>query len=63
MKPLNFTLQVVKQLMENLVISHFHMMGLHTMIVWSGMEIPGAQLILAGEFALVPAIKMKEQVS
>ena len=39
------------------------MMGLHTMIVWSGMEIPGAQLILAGEFALVPAIRMKQQVS
>ena len=49
--------------MEKHVISHFHMMGLHTMIVWSGMEIPGAQLILAGVFALVPAIKMKEQVS
>ena len=33
------------------------------MIAWSGMGIPGAQLILAGEFALVPAIRMKEQVS
>ena len=49
--------------MEKLAISHFLMMGLHTMIVWSGMEIPGAQRILAGEFALVPAIRMKEQVS
>ena len=49
--------------MEKHVISHFHMMGLHTMIVWNGMEIPGAQLILAGEFAPVHAIRMKQQVS
>ena len=48
--------------MENLVISHFLMMGLHTMIACSGMGIPGAQLILAGVFAQAPVIRM-EQVS
>ena len=42
----------MKQQVEKVAIFHFPTMVLHTMAAWLILEIIGAQLIQAGEFAL-----------
>ena len=49
--------------MDWLVTSHSHIMELPTMNAWTIMELIGVEQMLAGVFALIPAMTILRQVS
>merc|ERR1712029_893739 len=51
--------QFVKQQVENPAIFHFPTLATPTMSAWNIMEMIGAGLTLAGEFALTPAMRIQ----